>query len=181
MIFSTCPVMPSASGDASHTAPAAGFSGDSGGVVGHLLARADGAEEARRGDGRDRVDPHARSLELAREHDRHGRDPGLRRRVVGLPGVAVEPGFRRGHDDRAVGRLARALRLLAPIAAGEVRRSEVALEVHLDHRVELFLAHVEAHLVAQDPGVADEHVESAERLDAWLIMPSAPVQLEQSS
>ena len=28
MIFSTWPVMPSASGDASHTAPAAGLSGD---------------------------------------------------------------------------------------------------------------------------------------------------------
>ena len=51
------------------------------------------------------------------------------------------------------------------MACREVRWREVALEVDADHRVELVLGHVEAHLVAQDPRVADEHVEATEQLD----------------
>jgi len=41
----------------------------------------------------------------------------------------------------------------------------VTLEVDLHDRVPLFLGHVEAHLVAEDPRVVDEDVEPAERLD----------------
>ena len=41
----------------------------------------------------------------------------------------------------------------------------MTLQVHLDDRVEFLLGHVEAHLVAEDPGVADEHVEATEGLD----------------
>jgi hypothetical protein len=41
----------------------------------------------------------------------------------------------------------------------------VALEVDVDDRVPLGLVHVEAHLVAQDAGVVDEHVEPSERVD----------------
>ena len=44
-------------------------------------------------------------------------------------------------------------------------RREVALEVDVDDRVPLVLGHVEAHLVAEDAGVVDEHVEPTEGLD----------------
>ena len=49
-----------------------------------------------------------------------------------------------------------------------MRRREVALEVHLDHRVPLVLLHVHEHAVAEDPGVVDEDVEAAEALDRRL-------------
>ena len=67
-----------------------------------------------------------------------------------------------------VGGLARLLRLGAPVRTGEADGREVPLEVHADDGVELLLRHVEAHLVAQDPGVADEHVEPTERVDGLL-------------
>ncbi len=44
----------------------------------------------------------------------------------------------------------------------------MTFEVHLDDGVELLLRHVEAHLVAQDAGVADEHVEATEGVDRLL-------------
>ena len=47
-------------------------------------------------------------------------------------------------------------------------RGEGALEVHLDHRVPLRLAHVGEHAVAQDAGVVDEDVEAAEGVDGGL-------------
>ena len=48
---------------------------------------------------------------------------------------------------------------------GEAARDEVTLEVDVDDRVPLLLGHVEAHLVPEDPGVVDEHVEAAELVD----------------
>ena len=42
---------------------------------------------------------------------------------------------------------------------------EGAVHVHLDHRVEVFGGHREHHLVAQDAGVVDQHVEAAERIE----------------
>src|SRR3546814_10767871 len=44
-------------------------------------------------------------------------------------------------------------------------RCEGALQVHLDDRVPLGLAHVREHAVAQDPGVVDEDVETTEGVD----------------
>ena len=50
-------------------------------------------------------------------------------------------------------------------AAAKRLRHEVTLEVDVDDRVPLLLGHVEAHLVAEDPGVVDEDVEPAELVD----------------
>ncbi len=44
----------------------------------------------------------------------------------------------------------------------------MTLQVDFDHRVPLGLVHVEAHLVAQDARVVDEHVEPAELVDGLL-------------
>ena len=44
----------------------------------------------------------------------------------------------------------------------------MALQVHVDDRIPLGLVHVEAHLVAQDARVVDEHVEATERVDGLL-------------
>ena len=44
----------------------------------------------------------------------------------------------------------------------------MALQVDVDDRVPLGLVHVEAHLVAEDARVVDEHVEAAERVDGLL-------------
>ena len=46
-----------------------------------------------------------------------------------------------------------------------MRGTERALEMHLDDRVPLLLCHREQHAVAKDPGVVDEYVEGAERVD----------------
>src|SRR3546814_5459527 len=48
------------------------------------------------------------------------------------------------------------------------QRGERALQVHVDDRVPLVLAHVHQHPVAQDAGVVDEHVDAAEGLDGGL-------------
>ena len=41
----------------------------------------------------------------------------------------------------------------------------MTLEVDVDDQVPFLFGHVEAHLVPQDPGVVDEHVEPAELVD----------------
>ena len=46
-----------------------------------------------------------------------------------------------------------------------MRGREVALEVDPDHVVPVRLVHVEGHLVPQDPGVVDQNVQRAERVD----------------
>ena len=45
---------------------------------------------------------------------------------------------------------------------------ERALEVHLDDRIPLRLAHVREHAVAEDASVVDEDVEATERIDGGL-------------
>ena len=57
---------------------------------------------------------------------------------------------------------------IAPIGGGKVRGSERSLEVHLDHRVPFFFAHVGHHPVAQDTRVVDDAVQVAEGVDGCL-------------
>jgi hypothetical protein len=133
-----------------------------------LAGRAEALERAfghpRAGAGRDRVDRHAVLLELTTEHDRQRGDAGLGGGVVGLTGVAEQSRLARRVDDPPVDLLA-GLAALAPIDGGEAGRREVTLEVHADDGVPVFLAHVEAHPVAQDARVVDQDVEVAPGLD----------------
>ena len=126
-------------------------------VLGH-------AGERSRGNG---VHHDAVALEFHRRDDREARDAGLRRAVVGLTGVAVDPRGRRRVDDPSVVGLA-ALRTLAPVRRGEARDAEGALEVDLDNRIPLFFGHVHEHPVAQDAGVVHDDVEATEVVDRLL-------------
>src|SRR5690606_29972380 len=101
---------------------------------------------------------------LERRDDGEGGDAGLGRAVVGLADVAVDARRRRGVDDAAVDLLA-GLRLLAPVGSSPPGGGEGALEVDLDDEVPLLLGHVGEHAVAEDAGVVDEDVETAEGLD----------------
>ena len=114
--FTTWPVTPAERSDASQPTTAEMFSGakrsNSPSFAIHEVARAGHRlGQARARDRADRVDAHADALELARHHDRHRRDAGLGRRVVGLARVAVEARLRRGVHDLGVHRLAGLLRL----------------------------------------------------------------------
>ena len=105
---------------------------------------------------------------LLRDAERERDETGLREVVVRLPGVAEQTRLRRRMDQTAVNRLARLLRLVPPVHARELGRREVPLAVDGDDRVPLGLFHVEGHAVAEDPGVVDEDVQIAERLDGLI-------------
>ncbi len=119
------------------------------------------AGERTRGDG---VDGDAVPGELVGGDDRERGDARLGRAVVGLADVAVDARRRRGVDEAPVDLLSR-LRPLAPVGGGEVGGTGGALQVDLDDRVPLGLAHVGEHAVTEDAGVVDQHVEAAERVD----------------
>ena len=59
----------------------------------------------------------------------------------------------------------------APVGGRMAHGREVPLEVDGDDGVELLLAGVGEHPVADDAGVVDQHVESAERVDRGLDQP----------
>ena len=104
MTFTTWPVTPADRSDASQPTTAEMFSGakrSNSPSFGFMKSPRDLLGEARARDRCDRVDAHADALELARHHDRHRRDAGLGRRVVGLARVAVEARLRRGVHDLA--------------------------------------------------------------------------------
>ena len=85
-------------------------------------------------------------------------DPGLRRGVVGLADVAVQPGVRRDVDDPPVV-------LLTHRRDRRPRDVERAGEVHAEHGLPVVVAELPHHAVAQDAGVVDDDVEPARRPD----------------
>jgi hypothetical protein len=84
--------------------------------------------------------------------------PAFAAAVVALPHRALER-VRREIDDPPVA-------LPAHVLDGVVRHRPVALQVHVDHRVEIVFRHVPDHLLAQHAGDVDEDVDLAERVDA---------------
>jgi hypothetical protein len=90
---------------------------------------------------------------------REARDAGLGRRVAGLAEVATLAG-RRGHQQQAP-----ALPLLAHAAHGRAGTGEGAAQVGVDDGVEVLVAHVPQHAVAQDAGIGAQDVEPAPGVD----------------
>ena len=114
--------------------------------------------------GRDHVDRHAARRHFPRQRLGEPDQPGLRRRVVGLPGVPHLP------DDRADGDDAPAP-LLEHRAHGRLRQREGRGQVRRQHRVPVLALHPHQQLIARDAGVADEDVEPPV---ARQIAPAAP-------
>ena len=104
------------------------------------------------------VTPYLYMPTAARAGQRH--DAALGRRVVGLGDRAGErTGRERDH---------RARLLLAEDGGRGTEHGERALQVGLDDRVPLLLAHVEEHPLAQDAGDADDTVDPPEAVDRGL-------------
>ena len=131
------------------------------------LTHAQALGHAGQGGGGDGVDGDAVAAELHGRDDREAGDAGLGRAVVGLAHVAVDARRRRRVDDAGVVGLA-GLGALPPVRGGVPARREGALQVDLDDGVPLRLAHVGEHAVAEDPGVVDEDVETAEGVHGGL-------------
>ena len=107
---------------------------------------------------RDRVAAHAVARHGERRRAREAHDAFLGRRVVGLPGAALETCGGREGDDAA-------RFLLAHVASGGLHHGEMPLQMHRDDRVPLLFRHVEDHPLAQDARAADEDVQVAELLE----------------
>src|SRR3990172_194156 len=114
---------------------------------------------ARHGAGGDAVGRDAVAAEVACHHAGEAGDTGLGGAVVRLAGVAAQAGNRGEVHDPAVA-------LLSHELGGGIDGVEVALEMDVDDRIPLLLAHVEDHAVAQDAGDVDEDVNAAEGVDA---------------
>ena len=111
--------------------------------------------------GRHHVRPHPAVAELARERLREADDPGLRGRVVRLPGVPVHPDDAGDVHDRARAALHHPARCRA---AGV----EDTGEIRLDHDVPILVGHPREQTVPRHAGVVDEDVELAGRVDESL-------------
>ena len=85
----------------------------------------------------------------------------LRGAVVGLAEVAEDAGVGRGEDEPAVAVLLHDLER-------RLRDVERALEVDVEHGVEVVPGQLRERLVAQDAGVVDDDVDLAERVDRGL-------------
>src|SRR5262249_1940002 len=81
-------------------------------------------------------------------------------RVIGLPRRAQRRTGREVNNPTAL--------LLAHQGRRRTDGAEVALQVYSDHRVPLFLGHVEDHAVAQDAGAVHQNVELPEGIDRRL-------------
>src|SRR5258706_5811430 len=111
-----------------------------------------GRDEARR----DGVDAHPAAGELLGDRLRQPDQAGLAGGVVRLAGVARETHDRGDVDHAPLG--------LHQRPAGGLEEVPGALEVDLEHAVEVLLAHAHQELGARDPGVVDQDVEAAELL-----------------
>ena len=92
----------------------------------------------------------------------------LRRAVVGLSHVAVEARRRGRVDDPRVRHRRARLVLRPPVVDRVARRAEGAAQVHPHDVVPHADVHVHEHLVAQDAGVVDQHVQLAEGVERRL-------------
>src|ERR1700736_1661618 len=110
---------------------------------------------------RDRVGGASVARHLAIDDYRERRHGGLGGAVVALACVAEQARVGTGIDEAAIEHVA-VLVLLAPVGGRVPRQVESALEMDAEDRVEVLLAHVEDHAVAQDSGVVDHDVELAE-------------------
>src|SRR5688572_1016507 len=111
--------------------------------------------------GRDDVGAHVAAAELACKRLRETDDPGFRRGVIGLPEVAVDADDRRDVDNRAC-------TALHHRASGGATRVEDRRQVRVEHRAPVVVAHPCEDAVPRQPGVVDEDVEVAGRLDERL-------------
>lgn len=93
----------------------------------------------------------------ARDRAGHADQPGLRRRVVDLPGAAVQADHGGDEHDPSAPQPDHAL-------AGAAGAAEGSGEVDVDHVVEVGVAHPHEQSVASDPGVGDEHLDRPESL-----------------
>ena len=110
--------------------------------------------------GRDAVDVDVERAELDRERLRHPLQPRLRGRVVRLAAVAERGG--RGDQHHLPGLL------LDHLLLRGAHRVERSLQVRVDDGVPVLVAHLEEHVVADDPGARDEDVERAAVRDRGL-------------
>ena len=108
--------------------------------------------------GRDDVHRDAARRHLARQRLGEPDQPGLRRGVVGLPGVAHLADHRADGDDAAAA-------LLQHRPHRRLRQREGRGQVGRDHRVPVVALHPHQQLIAGDAGVADDDVEPAVPLD----------------
>ena len=108
--------------------------------------------------GRDDVHRDAARRHFARQRLGEADQPGLRRGVVGLPGVAHLPDHRADRDDPAAA-------LLQHRPHRRLRQHERGGEVGGHHRVPVLALHAHQQLIARDAGVADDDVEPAVRVD----------------
>ncbi len=107
--------------------------------------------------GSDGVHPHVAGRHLTGQRLGEADDPGLGRRVVGLPRIAAPPDHARDAHDGAPAPFDHA-------AQHRLGDEEGALEVHRHDRVPLVLVHEQQDVVAGDAGVVDEDVHRAESL-----------------
>src|SRR5699024_1999428 len=115
----------------------------------------------------DRVGGDAVALHLRGGLDGEQGDARLGGGVVALAHGAEESGAGGGVDD--AGRAgATGLGLGAPVGGGVPQRRVVRLEVHGGDLVPLLLGHAHEHLVAQESGVVDQHVEPPVGVDGLL-------------
>ena len=172
---STCPVIYAASSDARKHAAAATSSAvprrpsgicaaQSVWAFSHDRARHVGVDQPRR----DHVDRDAARRHFPRQRLGEADEPRLRRRVVGLPGIAHLADHRADRDDAPAP-------LLEHRAHGRLRQREGRRQVRRDHRVPVLALHPHQQLIARDPGVAHDDVEpSVARRRSRPAAPRAP-------
>src|SRR5262249_27895085 len=120
----------------------------------------DGIGHARRRAGHDRVTGNPVFGERVGTAVGQPENAGLGGRVIGLPRRAQRRTGREVNNPTAL--------LLAHQGRRRTDGAEVALQVYSDHRVPLFLGHVEDHAVAQDAGAVHQNVELPEGIDRRL-------------
>jgi hypothetical protein len=153
----TCPVIYDASSDARKHTAAATSSGVPSRPSGICAAQSFAASSVIAGHvrvdqpRRHHVHGDAPRRDFARQRLAEADEPGLRRRVVGLPGVAHLPDDRADADDPPA---AASIIGLSRLRAARTRR-----QVGREHGVPVLALHAQQQLVARDAGVVDQDVE----------------------